>query len=55
MGWPFANVDPFPAADEDNLYQSEHVKDLYLSSLCAIERTAYSYPFFVSRFTVPVR
>lgn len=29
-GWPFASVDPFPAADPDLLYSSEHVKDLYL-------------------------
>ena len=29
-GWPFANVDEFPAADADPLYGSEHVKDLYL-------------------------
>ena len=29
-GWAFANVDPFPAADEDHLYRSEHIKDLYL-------------------------
>jgi putative glutathione S-transferase len=29
-GWPFANVDPFPAADEDHLYHSKHIKDLYL-------------------------
>ena len=29
-GWPFANVDEFPAAEVDPLYGSEHVKDLYL-------------------------
>jgi glutathionyl-hydroquinone reductase len=29
-GWPFANVDPFPAADVDPLFNAEHVKDLYL-------------------------
>ena len=29
-GWPFANVDKYPAADGDPLYGSEHVKDLYL-------------------------
>lgn len=29
-GWPFANVDAFPGADVDPLYNSEHVKDIYL-------------------------
>ena len=29
-GWAFKNVDDFPGADVDPLYQSEHVKDLYL-------------------------
>lgn len=29
-GWPFANVDPFPGGDVDPLYNSEHIKDLYL-------------------------
>jgi glutathionyl-hydroquinone reductase len=31
-GWPFASVDPFPAADVDPLYDSQHVKDLYLKA-----------------------
>ena len=31
-GWPFANADPFPGADSDPIYQSEHVKDLYLKA-----------------------
>ena len=31
-GWPFANVDKFPAADVDPLYNSEHVRDLYLKA-----------------------
>ena len=31
-GWPFAQVDPFPGADEDPLYHSEHVKDLYVKA-----------------------
>ena len=31
-GWPFAQVDPFPGADEDPLYHSEHVKDLYIKA-----------------------
>lgn len=30
LGWPFATVDEFPGADADPLYQSAHVKDLYL-------------------------
>ena len=29
-GWPFAQVDPFPGTDEDPLFHSEHVKDLYM-------------------------
>ena len=32
LGWPFAQIDPFPGADEDPLYHSEHVKDLYLKA-----------------------
>jgi putative glutathione S-transferase len=44
QGWPFAQVDPFPAADEDPLYKSEHVKDLYLKA----------DPNYSGRFTVPV-
>lgn len=32
QGWPFAQVDSFPGADEDPLYRSEHVKDLYLKA-----------------------
>ena len=32
LGWPFAQVDPFPGADEDPLYHSEHVKDLYIKA-----------------------
>ncbi|CAA7267281.1 unnamed protein product [Cyclocybe aegerita] len=43
-GWPFAQVDAFPAADEDPLYQSEHVKDLYVKA----------DPNYAGRFTVPV-
>lgn len=31
-GWPFANVDAFPDAEPDPLYQSEHVKDLYFKA-----------------------
>jgi len=43
-GWPFASVDAFPDADADPLYQSRHVKDLYL-------RADADY---TGRFTVPV-
>ena len=31
-GWPFANVDDYPAADIDPLYGSKHAKDLYLKA-----------------------
>lgn len=43
-GWPFANVDPFPGAENDPLFQSEHIKDLYLKVA----------PDYTGRFTVPV-
>ncbi|KAF8635425.1 hypothetical protein AX15_000414 [Amanita polypyramis BW_CC] len=43
-GWAFKNVDDFPAADVDPLYQSEHIKDLYLRA----------DPGYEGRFTVPV-
>jgi putative glutathione S-transferase len=43
-GWPFAPVDPFPGTDDDPLYQSQHVKDLYLRA----------DPNYSGRFTVPV-
>ncbi|KAG6827005.1 hypothetical protein H0H93_015938, partial [Arthromyces matolae] len=43
-GWPFANVDPYPAADADPLYKAEHVKDLYYKA----------DPSYGGRFTVPV-
>ncbi|KAJ3998776.1 glutathione S-transferase [Lentinula boryana] len=43
-GWPFASVDPFPGADLDPLYNSQHIKDLYLSVT----------PNYSGRFTVPV-
>lgn len=42
-GWPFASVDQFPGADVDPLYNSEHVKDLYLKA----------DPNYAGRFTVP--
>jgi glutathionyl-hydroquinone reductase len=29
-GWPFGNVDEFPAADADPLMGAEHMKDIYL-------------------------
>ena len=31
-GWPFAQVDSFPGADEDPILHSEHVKDLYMKA-----------------------
>jgi putative glutathione S-transferase len=43
-GWPFASADQFPGADADPLYQSHHVKDLYLRA----------DPAYAGRFTVPV-
>jgi len=43
-GWPFASVDQFPDADVDPLYNSKHVKDLYLKA----------DPDYNGRFTVPV-
>ncbi|KAI0717001.1 glutathione S-transferase [Earliella scabrosa] len=43
-GWPFANVDPYPAADADPVNNSEHVKDLYFKA----------QPDYEGRFTVPV-
>jgi putative glutathione S-transferase len=43
-GWPFASADPFPGADVDPLYDSKHVKDLYLRA----------DPNYSGRFTVPV-
>ncbi|KAH9067590.1 glutathione S-transferase [Lactarius vividus] len=43
-GWPFASADQFPGAGVDPLYQSQHIKDLYLRA----------DPNFTGRFTVPV-
>ena len=43
-GWPFASVDPFPAADVDPLNEAQHVKDIYLKV----------QPNYEGRFTVPV-
>jgi putative glutathione S-transferase len=43
-GWPFASVDQFPGANEDPLYNSQHVKDLYFKA----------NPDYEGRFTVPV-
>lgn len=44
QGWPFASVDLFPAAEVDPLYNSEHIRDLYLKA----------DPNYGGRFTVPV-
>ena len=30
LGWPFANVDPFPGAELDHLNHADHLKDVYL-------------------------
>jgi len=43
-GWPFYNVDAYPAADVDNVNHANHVKDLYLKA----------QPDYEGRFTVPV-
>lgn len=43
-GWPFASVDTFPDADPDPLYNSQHVKDLYLKADSTYE----------GKFTVPL-
>ncbi|VDC04440.1 unnamed protein product [Peniophora sp. CBMAI 1063] len=43
-GWPFASVDSFPGADTDPLFESEHIKDVYL----------HVDPNYGGRFTVPV-
>lgn len=43
-GWPFANVDDFPEATTDPLFNAEHVKDIYLSV----------DPNYSLRFTVPI-
>jgi len=43
-GWPFAQVDPFPGAEEDPLHHSEHMKDLYFKA----------NPDYGGRFTVPI-
>ncbi|KII86175.1 hypothetical protein PLICRDRAFT_43758 [Plicaturopsis crispa FD-325 SS-3] len=44
LGWPFANVDEFPGANVDPLYNSEHVRDLYFKA----------DPDYGGRFTVPI-
>ena len=43
-GWPFASVDPFPAAGVDPVNHAEHAKDLYLKA----------DPNYEGRFTVPI-
>jgi putative glutathione S-transferase len=45
-GWPFASVDEFPGAEVDPLYNSAHIKDLYLRAA-----PNYGPP---ARFSVPV-
>ncbi|KAJ7914256.1 glutathione S-transferase [Mycena leptocephala] len=43
-GWPFGNVDEFPGAEADPLFNSSYIRDLYLRA----------DPEYASRFTVPV-
>ncbi|KAI0676243.1 glutathione S-transferase [Trametes maxima] len=43
-GWSFAKIDPFPGAENDPLYGSEYIKDIYLRA----------DPDYEGRFTVPV-
>ncbi|KAJ8474123.1 hypothetical protein ONZ51_g7423 [Trametes cubensis] len=43
-GWPFASADAFPGADNDPLFNAQHIKDLYLRV----------NPDYEGRFTVPV-
>ncbi|KJA23158.1 hypothetical protein HYPSUDRAFT_40330 [Hypholoma sublateritium FD-334 SS-4] len=43
-GWAFGSVDRFEGAEEDPLYQSAHIKDLYFRA----------DPNYSGRFTVPV-
>jgi len=44
LGWPFASADEFPGAENDPLYNSEHIRDLYFRA----------QPNYEARFTVPV-
>ncbi|KAF8647220.1 hypothetical protein AX16_006840 [Volvariella volvacea WC 439] len=43
-GWPFASVDSYPSAEEDPLYGSQYIRDLYLRA----------DPGYAGRFSVPV-
>jgi glutathionyl-hydroquinone reductase len=65
-GWPFSNVDDFPGANSDPLYNASHVKDLYFKAepnytgRC-VPHTIYSksksntkFDSSTYRFTVPV-
>jgi putative glutathione S-transferase len=64
QGWPFASVDQFPGADVDPLYNSDHVRDLYLKvepnysgrfgTCISCTMTMYVEIFCAYRFTVPV-
>ncbi|KAI5123230.1 hypothetical protein M0805_001319 [Coniferiporia weirii] len=44
VGWPFANIDPFPGADVDTINHADHMRDIYLKA----------DPNFEGRYTVPV-
>ncbi|KAF7365641.1 Glutathione S-transferase omega-like 2 [Mycena venus] len=51
-GWPFGNVDEFPGAEADPLYNSNYINDLYLRAdprICVPVRPARP-----AKFTVPV-
>ncbi|KAH9852337.1 glutathione S-transferase [Lenzites betulinus] len=43
-GWPFGDVDPFPGAEPDPLYNAQYIKDIYLRA----------DPQYEGRFTVPL-
>jgi putative glutathione S-transferase len=62
QGWPFASIDNYPGAEVDPLYNSEHVKDLYLKADPDYS-ARFVYPrstdlsmqlMFPTRFSVPV-
>ncbi len=61
-GWAFANVDPFPGAEDDPFHDSKHLKDVYLRVqpdyegrqahiFIIVARVGDSLPI---RFTVPL-
>ncbi|KAG6807274.1 hypothetical protein H0H92_008162 [Tricholoma furcatifolium] len=44
LGWPFANIDPYPGAEIDTLNGSKHIRDIY----------SKASPGYNGRFSVPV-